>query len=415
MLTALLSLEASAATIQVPRQFFGMHDGSMQSYSHLHVGALRLWDAGVTWRDIETSPGVYDWSRLDALVTAAQSHGTEVTLVLGQTPAFYSSDKTRPPADLATFRGFANAVMSRYRDFNGARGIACYEVWNEGNDHNSWTGTPHQLALLTRVVARTRRLVDPDAVVVAPSFAVRRPSQRREMASYQAQRVAGRPVWRYYDSNAVSLYPLARYDDRIGGPEDSMRLLRRVRGVLAAVGVPTHKPVWATEINYGLTGRPTAATPISERQQVANVMRTYLLSAARGLARVFWYRYDWNTISGGGTLGNTLLSVPGSPGDTTAAGLALDTTEHWLHGALVGTDGHRPCHRDRRATYRCVVRHRDGVRTIIWNPRRTVTVPMPNGARYRQRGDGARVTLSPSVRTLRVSYLPVMVESRRTS
>ena len=44
-----------------------MHDGSMLAYDTLRYGSLRLWDAGVTWPDIETSPGVYDWSRLDSL------------------------------------------------------------------------------------------------------------------------------------------------------------------------------------------------------------------------------------------------------------------------------------------------------------------------------------------------------------
>ena len=43
------------------------------------------------------------------------------------------------------------------------------------------------------------------------------------------------------------------------------------------------------------------------------MIRTYVLGAARGLSRMFWYRYDWDALSpakGGGTLGNTLLSVP---------------------------------------------------------------------------------------------------------
>ena len=33
----------------LPRAFFGLHDKSMQVYSHLPFGSLRLWDAKVTW------------------------------------------------------------------------------------------------------------------------------------------------------------------------------------------------------------------------------------------------------------------------------------------------------------------------------------------------------------------------------
>ncbi len=404
---------ASAGSLRVPRQFFGLHDKSMQAYAGVPFGALRLWDSGVTWRDIETSPGVYDWQRLDTLVTAAQAHGVEVTLVLGQTPTFYSGDRTKPPADLAVYRDYVAAAMARYRDFNGTRGVAAYQVWNEGNVPQYWSGTQHQLAQLTQVVAQTRRLVDPGAVVLAPSFAVRLASQRSWMATYQSQQLGGHHVWRYYDANALSLYPAETIDGRLGGPEDSMRLLKTVEEMLARAGVPTATPIWGTEINYGLTGLGTAATPITEKRQVANLMRTYLLGAARGLARMFWYRYDWASLAGGGTIGNTLMSWPGSPTRVTEAGLALGTTEQWLHGTLVGRHSQQPCRHDRRATYTCVVRHAGGVRTILWNPRHAVRVPIPAGARYRQTGNGKPTRFSRAARTMRVSYLPVMVESPR--
>jgi hypothetical protein len=412
LLTTLLSAEAAASTVHVPRHFFGLHDKSMQVYSRLSFGALRLWDAKVSWREIETSPGAYDWTRLDAYVKAAQAHGVEVTLVVGMTPSFYNSDRTKPPADLGTYRRYVSAAMARYRDFHGRRGIAAYQVWNEGNVPDYWTGTPRRLAQLTQVVARTRHQVDPGAVVLAPSFAVRQSSQRAWLADYQSQRVNGVPVWRYYDANAFSLYPQEKYGARLGGPEDSMKLLHRVKRLLTRVGVP-RKPIWGTEINYGLNGHATAATPISERRQAANVIRTYVLAAARGLARMFWYRYDWASIAGGGTIGNTLLSTPGEPSQVTDAGRALRTAEQWLQGTLVAPGHRAPCQRDHHDTYTCVVRHSGGVRTILWNPLHRVRVPVPRGAQYRRTGSGPRVTLGRGIRTLRVSYLPIMVESRR--
>jgi len=83
--------------------------------------------------------------------------------------------------------------MNRYRSFHGQCGVAAYQVWNEGNISQFWTGTPQQLARLTRVVKRTRDSVDPGATVVAPSFAVRLPYQRAWMREYQRQRVDGHP------------------------------------------------------------------------------------------------------------------------------------------------------------------------------------------------------------------------------
>ncbi|HEY3480019.1 MAG TPA: hypothetical protein VGL02_14070 [Streptomyces sp.] len=409
---------ARTRKVHVSRAFFGLHDGSGRAYGHVRFGSLRLWDAGVTWQDVETAPGVYDWDRLDSLVAAAQAHHVEVTLVLAMTPSFYSAEPTSAPADLDDYARYVRAVMTRYRSFDGERGIAAYQVWNEGNVSAFWTGTPQQLAQLTAVVARVRRQVDPGAEVVAPSFAIRLPYQRRWLSSYERQRVRGYHVWRYVDANAISIYPKATYGDRTGGPEDAMALVGRIRHRLAHAGVPRHQKLWATEVNYGVAGGGpgvTPATPISQRRQVANVLRTYLLGAADGLARVFWYRYDWRTVAGGGTLGNTLLTVPGEWDRVTPAGRAVGTARAWLRGRLVGTHGRRPCAAGRHGTYRCTVRYRGGVRTIYWNPHRRVRVHLPASARALSvagRVLGRSVSRRAAA-TVRVGFQPVMVTRAR--
>lgn len=401
--------------VRVPRTFFGLHDGSMQAYGHLPFGSLRLWDSHVTWRDIETSPGVYDWSRLDAMVSAAQAHHVQVTLVLAMTPSFYAASQAQPPSDLEAYARYVRAVMTRYRDFNGRRGISAYQVWNEPNISYFWTGTPAQMAQLTAVVDQVRDEVDPRATVVAPSFAVRLPYQRAWMAQYQQQDTPdGLPVWRHYDVNALSLYPRPQYGDRDGGPEDAMRLLAMSRRQLHRDGVPGYKKIWATEINYGVTGgglADGAAEPISPRRQVANVLRTYMLGAANGLSRIFWYRYDWGRVASGGTLGNTLLSDPDDFARIRAAGLAMRTAERWLRGRLVGTDGHRPCHESRDGTYACTVRRHGFVRTIYWNPRHPVRIHLPRVSH--RTSIAGRVAIRHRTRSVRVGFQPVMVRTRR--
>jgi hypothetical protein len=186
---------------------------------------------------------------------------------------------------------------------------------------------------------------------------------------------------------------------------------------LAAAGVPQSKPLWATEINYGLqSGAPgnLSTTPISERRQIANVIRTYLLGAARGLSRVFWYRYDWGRLpesQGGGTLGNTLLSTPGSPDQVTPAGQAMSTVTDWMKGTLIGSNGHQPCAQDKKGTYTCLVRYSGGVRRIYWNPQHGASVTLPPNADYRQTSAGNVAGLRQGATTLHVGYRPVMVNS----
>jgi hypothetical protein len=62
---------AEANNVHVAHTLFGIHDPSLLSHSHIHDGSVRLWDVGVQWRDIEKTPGVYDWTRLDQIVTSA--------------------------------------------------------------------------------------------------------------------------------------------------------------------------------------------------------------------------------------------------------------------------------------------------------------------------------------------------------
>lgn len=403
--------------IRVSSAFFGLHDGSMAAYDGLAFGSIRLWDAGVEWRQVETSPGTYDWSRLDTLVRAAQAHGTEVTLVLAMTPSFDGPAGNLPPTDLADYASYVRAVMTRYRDFEGSRGIAAYQVWNEGNVPTFWQGTPADLARMTRVVDQVRDQVDPDAAVVAPAFAVRLAGQQRWIRRFVAQKVGGRPVWSYYDANALSLYPMPTYGDRLGGPEDAIALLGQARGLFADAGMPATKPVWATEINYGLkSGSPgrLSAEPVSEGRQVANVLRTYLLGASRGLDRVFWYRYDWGRLpdsQGGGTLGNTLLTTPGQWDDVTPAGDALVTAEDWLSGRLVDAGARTPCAHDRHGTFTCVVRYAGGTRTIYWNPHRQVTVQV-RGAVSRQSQSGETTRMAGRISRVKVGFRPVAVVTR---
>ena len=150
-----------------PARSSGCTTARCRAYDTLRYGSLRLWDAGVTWPDIETSPGVYDWSRLDALVSAAQEHGVEVTLVLAMTPSFYGPAPTLPPTDLTAYADYVRAVMTRYRDFDGRRGIAAYEVVERGQRPD----------VLDRY-AGAARPADPDRVADPPAGRPRRHARR---------------------------------------------------------------------------------------------------------------------------------------------------------------------------------------------------------------------------------------------
>ena len=414
--------------VKVDPRLFGVHDYWANSLGRAGTGAIRLWDAGVQWKDIYSTPDSPDWSRLDTLVTEAHDNGTEVTLVLGLTPKFAAADPTDPAyatsmPDLDMYRQYVHDVMEHYSAANwGYRGIAAYQVWNEANIETFWTGTYAQLGQLVKTVHDVRDQVDPGAKILAPAMVTRLKYQQNGIKNFYKTTVAGKPVWKYVDAVSLNLYPLDAYPNpdptRLGTPEDSMALLSTVRGILAKDGVPKSLPIWNTEINYGLRfgvngGKPAASIPVG--RQIAYVMRTFLLNAAQGVKRVDWYAYDMGNLPSGSPLGNTLLTDPAnrSAGTLMPAGLAFTRVQGWMKGTLIGTRTKRPCIRDKHGTYTCTITYASGgVGRVYWNPYKSAKVTLAKSATKKVDEYGVTSKAKAGSR-LKVNYQPVLVKSKR--
>ena len=136
----------------------------------------------------------------------------------------------------------------------------------------------------------------------ARRLATRLTGQRAWIRDFYTRRTGGFPVAHWVDVVSLHLYPLPK--ER---PEHSMTLLAAARTMLDLRGV--HKPIWNTEINYGLqTGGGGTPAQISTGRQAAYVVRTYMLNAASGVKKVFWYSWGLQRLA------NTKLTFTnGSP------------------------------------------------------------------------------------------------------
>ena len=64
---------------------------------HQKFGAIRIWDNGVRWDEVNTAPGVYDWTLLDQVVANAEATGAQrIMFVLGSTPSWLATDTSVP-------------------------------------------------------------------------------------------------------------------------------------------------------------------------------------------------------------------------------------------------------------------------------------------------------------------------------
>jgi hypothetical protein len=277
----------------IPATITGMHVAGVQDGAwpdkNDPFGALRLWDNGTNWSQIEAVKGRYNWKPLDNAVKNARAHGVkDILLVLGGTPTWNASkikktDYPGPgaastPKSLAAWDAFVSAVVKRY-----AGKITSYQIWNEASLVMFWNGTPETLAKMTKSAADIIHAGDPKARVVAASTTVRLAgSFTRFFPRYLA--ALGQLGWPV-DVFAAHLYPSSRQT-----PDERAAFIAKVKDAIAAAGAPD-RPVWDTELNYGLAG-PGPSNPhqtIEGPKARDWVVQTELDSLHLGFARTYWY------------------------------------------------------------------------------------------------------------------------------
>jgi hypothetical protein len=375
----------------VTKAFFGMHSSTLMSFfPAAPVGSVGLMTDGVYWPDLETSPGSFDFTRLESLVQQAESHGARPVLILGQTPSFHAAEGTTYTGlasvpDMTAWKSYVRAVVTEFGD------RLDYEIWPEPNVKPNWVGTPQQMADLLVAAARIIHRTAPGAVVVAPGMVLRLRFELAFMKEFFATKVNGVPVGRVIDAVGVDPYPL---ED--GGPEESLALIQKAQRILDLDGVDA--PIWTLEVNYGAhVGSVGTAEHSSWSQQASWVARTYLLSAGAGLTRVFWL--GWGRFQ---NLDIQMVDTDLSTPTPAAQGYAM--VAQWLTG-----QGARGCfYAQDRGLYSCAFVRDGHISWAYWTTSGRSHVKAPDGARKVQKITGERSATRPGER-IRVTTVPVWV------
>jgi len=258
----------------------------------------RLWDMQVAWRDVNPARGVFDWSILDRRIALVESWGGKPIMVLGLTPQWAAADPSAgdprwgpgtasPPANLETWREYVRALVSRYGERIGA-----YEIWNEANLQTFWTGTPAQMAQMTQIAVEE---IGNTAITLAPSMTIRLASGPRFTAA-MVQALPPATV------AALAGWSIHTYPAGDAGPTVAQACERRVNDIIrwqraliragADAKVDVVKPIWDTEVNFGLAGPgPRPKTNWSDADGAALLTCTYQDSRALGIAVTAWYQY----------------------------------------------------------------------------------------------------------------------------
>lgn len=331
-------------TKTVQPSLFGMHVHDLSNpvpEVNQKFGAIRIWDNGVRWDQVNTAQDVYDWTLMDQVVTNAEATGAkEIMYVLGSTPQWLATDfsvdnyldapgANSKPASLAEWDKWVRAVVQRYRGR-----IDSYQVWNEVNFSSFWNGSEAQMVELTRRAAKIVHAEDPGAEVVTGSAIVR----QSKKVGKQAAAISTKSFFYNYmrglknkkvkfDAVGMHLYPWYKAGPGDGTPFD------RETGASNAQEVLDHfkfkQPMYDTEMAYGNrrdNGWPRKVLPA--KLGAAYLAQTYIYGMVNNVPQVYWYGWDDHVLGVDVTSPKT--------GRILAPGIAYNTVMNWMSYAKIG-------------------------------------------------------------------------------
>jgi hypothetical protein len=350
-----------------------------ESFPPVGFKTLRLWDAAVNWASLEPQKGQWDFSLLDRFVNEAQARSMDVVLTLGQSPTWASA---RPgdvsyngqgapaePRNIQDWRDYVSTIATRYRGK-----IKFFEIWNEPNDPNFFSGSVPKMVELTDEAAAILKSVDASNTVISPP-----PYTTGWLDEFLAAG-GGRNV------DVIGFHSYSTPPEEFAEALANARLVMEERGLSA-------KPLWNTE---GATGD----RDVENNLAAAYLARAYLVNLLYGAKRYGWYAWDRDTPF----FANTVQEDNFTPNE---AGNALVTIQQWLIGATVRE------FTNINNDWRIELTLASGSRAwILWNPTSTTNYPLPPAWIVETKRDlaGASTNIAGNTSVV-IGAAPILIES----
>ncbi|HEY8304213.1 MAG TPA: hypothetical protein VIG42_06455 [Solirubrobacteraceae bacterium] len=94
----------------------------------------------LSWSDVESQKGVFNWTKFDQLVATAKTNGITILPVVDYAPSWAS------PSDATDYAAFVKIAVQRYGPGTTAN-LRWWELWNEPYFSYAWSGkTPEPMA-----------------------------------------------------------------------------------------------------------------------------------------------------------------------------------------------------------------------------------------------------------------------------
>lgn len=279
---------------------FHAHDPTqVPTAARAGYSAIRLWDTGTDWRSLKPQANLWQFDRINRFLTASENARLKVVWSIGNTPSWASARPNEKcaygvgcaaePANIEDWRRYVRTIATTFRGR-----IECYEPWNEvsfptdpvfkqpgsgGDSAQFFTGSIATMIDLTRVAHEEIKRADPQACVLSPSF------HTSGDWVLKLDRFLAAGGGKYFDVLSEHFY----FGEE---PERSVRMIREIKQVMAKHGL-SHVPIWNTEVGWPFIEQTKQWPGMSlDNLMYAITLRTYLLNAAEGISRIYWYAWD---------------------------------------------------------------------------------------------------------------------------
>ena len=225
------------------------------------------------WVLVETTAGVYDFSRYDKLIADLDARNMRALFILDFGNPLYTGGDKQPPTNAVAIQAFGNFAEAAARHFAG-HGV-WYEIWNEPNITTFWppqTNAAQYAALATATVVRVHA-GDPQAKVTTAGIAS---TDCSFLCSYLA---AGGGV----GADAIGAHPYRSYS-----PETATDDILAWRAIIRDT-LPANPPVWDTEWGYSSAWFGDGHSSGARAQQAVMVSRELLTAWSLDFPLMVYY------------------------------------------------------------------------------------------------------------------------------
>ena len=253
------------------------------------------------WDKIEQSPGVYDWSQVDAAIQTMNAAGIHVDFAIQKVPDFHKTQSCLGVPFLAgpvEMRQFATLIATRYDGKHGHGLIDAFEIGNEEYDNYYIKGNSQSLA------CRDARYYGP--VLEAGYQAIKAANPRALVGMFG--------MW-YRNTDHIKTFMSDLFANGYGAYMDYMNFhfysesdptvtngnapsfdgwWQMMHSIASQYGYP-NKPIWVTEIGWPTTGKGAGDTGFISPQAQAQYLQFIMNDAAQSgvIKKVFWFTINY--------------------------------------------------------------------------------------------------------------------------